>query len=95
MHAFRILRSRMFAVVVLAGALFASACATSPPPRQVDRVLFVGNSLTYVGNLPAVFEALSNANGMPVASDMIVQGGATLAQRLDDGSVAQALAMNR
>jgi hypothetical protein len=95
MHAFRILRSRMFAVVVLAGALFASACATSPPPRQVDRVLFVGNSLTYVGNLPAVFEALSNANGMPVASDMIVQGGATLAQRLDDGSVAQALATNR
>jgi hypothetical protein len=95
MHAFDLLRIRMFAALLLAGALFASPCTARQPPPQVQRVLFVGNSLTYVGNLPAVFEALSNANGMPVASDMIVQGGATLAQRLDDGSVAQALAMNR
>jgi hypothetical protein len=95
MHAFDLLRIRMFAALLLAGALFASACTTSQPARQVERVLFIGNSLTYVGNLPAVFEALSDANGMPVASDMIVQGGATLAQRLDDGSVAKALVSNR
>lgn len=95
MHAFDLLRIRRFAALLLAGALFASACAISQPPPQVDRVLFGGNSLTYVGNLPAVFEAMSNANGMPLASDMIVQGGATLAQRLDDGSVAKALATNR
>ena len=55
------------------------------------RVLFVGNSLTYVGNLPAVFSAMTRANGHPVDSDMIVRGGATLAQRLDDGTIAKAL----
>lgn len=54
-------------------------------------VLFVGNSLTYVGNTPAVFSALTEANGEPIASDMIVKGGATLAQRVYDGSVARAL----
>lgn len=56
------------------------------------RVLFVGNSLTYVGNVPAVFESLAAANGRTVASDMIVTAGATLAERFADGSVARALA---
>jgi hypothetical protein len=55
-------------------------------------ILFVGNSLTYVGNTPAVFDALAAANGSTIASDMIVKGGATLAQRVEDGSVARALA---
>ncbi len=55
-------------------------------------VLFVGNSLTYVGNTPAVFDALATANGSAVASDMIVSGGATLTQRVKDGSVARGLA---
>ncbi|GAB6197077.1 hypothetical protein PAGU2595_023960 [Lysobacter xanthus] len=54
-------------------------------------MLFVGNSLTYVGNLPAVFSALCDANGRHVRSDMIVRGGATLSQRWTDGSVATAL----
>lgn len=54
-------------------------------------MLFVGNSLTYVGNTPAVFSALAEANGEPIASDMIVSGGATLTQRVADGSVARAL----
>ena len=58
-------------------------------------VLFVGNSLTYVGNTPAVFNALATANGFTVSSDMLVKGGATLAQRVSDGSVARALASKR
>lgn len=60
-----------------------------------QRVLFVGNSLTYVGNLPATFAALANANDQRVHSAMIVQGGATLEQRVADGSVRQALASYR
>lgn len=54
-------------------------------------MLFVGNSLTYVGNLPAVYSALATANGHPTESDMIVRGGATLTQRVSDGSVEKAL----
>ena len=62
---------------------------------QPQRVLFVGNSLTYVGNLPAVYSALAADNGHAMHSDMIVRGGATLSQRVADGSVARALESNR
>ena len=62
---------------------------------QPQRVLFVGNSLTYVGNLPAVYSALAADNGHTVHSDMIVRGGATLSQRVADGSVARALESDR
>ena len=54
-------------------------------------MLFVGNSLTYVANTPAVYSALATANGHPTRSDMIVRGGATLAERVADGSVERAL----
>lgn len=84
-----LLKRLVFLVVLLC-----TSCSGLPVQRQPIRVLFVGNSLTYVGNLPAVFSALATINGHRVASDMIVKGGATLAQRLDDGSVARALKEN-
>jgi hypothetical protein len=55
------------------------------------RVLFVGNSLTYVGNLPAVLESLASGNGKPLKAHMIVKGGATLTQWLDSDAVQNAL----
>jgi len=58
-------------------------------------VLFVGNSLTYVGNVPAVLSALAAANGKPFPSDMIASGGATLTQRVSDRSVVRALETNQ
>jgi hypothetical protein len=61
-------------------------------PTRPERILFVGNSLTYVGNLPAVFTALAAENGHSVQTGMIVKGGATLTQWLHDGSVPRALA---
>jgi hypothetical protein len=78
-------------VLVLA-AILACFCsmarATGGTPL---RVLFVGNSLTYVGNLPAVLESLASSNGKPLKADMIVKGGATLTQWLDSGAVQKAL----
>lgn len=68
-----------------------SSCSATHSTQSIDNLLFVGNSLTYVGNIPAVFAELSADNGRPVSSDMIVQGGATLTQRVSDGSVARAL----
>lgn len=67
------------------------SCGAVDRPLQSAKVLFVGNSLTYVGNVPAVYSALARANGHDSPSDMIVRGGATLAQRVGDGSVASAL----
>lgn len=58
-------------------------------------VLFVGNSLTYVGNLPAVFDALASGGPAKTESDMIVAPGATLTDRVRDDSVAKALVAKR
>src|SRR5690606_29961395 len=73
--------------------LFCTPAFAAPPgPAPPQRILFVGNSLTYVGNLPATFAAMANANGHAVHAAMIVEGGATLDQRVADGSVQRALA---
>jgi len=65
-------------------------CAMAAPPKTLH-VLFVGNSLTYVGNLPAVLEALAAGGGKSLQAEMLVKGGATLAQWLDSGAVQRAL----
>lgn len=67
------------------------SCGSVGPTAQPANVLFVGNSLTYVGNVPAIYSALAQANGHASTSDMIVRGGATLSQRVGDGSVVRAL----
>ena len=82
---------RSLASILLSILVICTSCSVHNSPRQTERVLFVGNSLTYVGNAPAVFSALAKANGKPIASDMIVAGGGTLTQRVADGSVARAL----
>lgn len=85
---------RILALTVL--SLFVClSCHATDANEQPERVLFVGNSLTYVGNVPAIYSALAVNNGRLVASDMIVRGGATLTQRASDGSVRRALAEGR
>ena len=74
--------------------LFVASIAACAPlrPKQPITVLFVGNSLTYVGNLPAVLDALAASSGRNIQSDMIVKGGATLTQRVGDETVKHATA---
>lgn len=71
--------------------LLCVSCGTARASKHADRVLFVGNSLTYVGNLPAVFSALARANGHTDRSFMLVAPGATLSERVADGSAVRAL----
>lgn len=75
--------------------LLAFTTCAAQPSAQPQKALFVGNSLIYVGNLPATYAALSTANGHPLQSQMIVKGGARLEQRVADGSVQRALAEHR
>jgi hypothetical protein len=83
------MRSKWLAALFALSCVFANnAGAAAPKPLEV---LFVGNSLTYVGNLPAVVEALAADNGKSLHADMIVKGGATLTQWLDSGAVPKAL----
>src|SRR4029079_9791790 len=76
-------------------ALCVSACATAIRPAQrVQRVLFVGNSVTYTNNLPAMFAELANAQGGKdtFAVDLLATGGATLAGLARDPRVPERLA---
>jgi hypothetical protein len=81
-------------ILLLSTVLFCTSFAACSPVKKSHstlKVLFVGNSLTYVGNLPAVLDALAASNGKSIQSDMLVKGGATLTQRLTDGTVSLAL----
>ncbi len=63
------MRSVACRVALLAGLVFpATACGHSPPtspgfPDGTTRVLFIGNSLTYVNSLPDMFVALARLAG--------------------------------
>lgn len=64
---------------------------SSLPAGAATRILFVGNSLTYVNNLPAVFAALAESQDHSVETGMLVSGGAALADHLATGAVATQL----
>lgn len=49
--------------------------------QDTTRVLFIGNSLTYVNDLTTVFKNLSIAGGHFVITDQSVFGGYTLAMQ--------------
>lgn len=85
------MRTLSFSILCLV-AIICAAYAHARPADDSIRLLFVGNSVIYVGNLPAVVDALARSNKKSVQSDMIVKGGATLSERVADGSVERALA---
>ena len=87
--------SRFRLSFVLALLMFGFPAFAGVETGKPTRVLFVGNSLTYVGNLPAVLEALATANGNSIESEMLVRGGATLSDRARDGSVRKLLGTAR
>jgi hypothetical protein len=90
------LRTFIRHAVLCALLLLACGCATGAGgPHDAVRVLFVGNSLTYVGNLPAVLQAQAQADGRDLSTQMLVQGGATLDDRVRDGAVAELLQHGR
>jgi hypothetical protein len=89
---------RALTFVALAGiASFAFAqsppSAATPAPRTL-RVLFVGNSLVYVNDLPAALRAVAAAQPTPVRieTQTFVAPGGTVAARWKDGKAAAALA---
>ncbi len=79
------------ACAIVLAALLACLGTASHAGEKPLQVLFVGNSLTYVGNLPAVFTAMAADNGHAAHADMLVNGGATLTRWLDSGAVPRAL----
>lgn len=64
--------------------------------NAAGNVLWVGNSRTYVGNLPEVYKALVLAtDGRTIEAEMLVQGGGDIAGRVEDGSAAREILSGR
>lgn len=64
---------------LLVGLIFIFVSAVK---ADTTKVLFAGNSYTYVNNLPLLFKNLSNSMGRIVYTDMNAPGGYTLEQHL-------------
>lgn len=97
-----VLRARIKRAIFLAtiASLAAAPAAAQQPdaPAGSGRstaVLFVGNSLTYVNNLPALLRALGDSQGTAIATETWAAPGGTLAERWREGHVAEALRARR
>jgi hypothetical protein len=60
--------------------------------QNCTRVLFIGDSLTYVNDLPHAFAALAASGHHKVAVDMVATGGATFDDHVNSPDTAAALA---
>jgi hypothetical protein len=62
------------------GGVSGPTCSPAPGAAACTRVLFLGNSYTYVNDLPSTFANLARSGGQPVQVDMVANGGETLAE---------------
>jgi hypothetical protein len=84
----------LVAAVVL---IVASGCgAAGPGPTcgagGCTRVLFLGNSYTFVNDLPSTFAQLARSGGHPVEVAMVANGGETLSQHAASGDDSSKIA---
>lgn len=81
------------------GAFGATRLAAAPcgplQPTPCVRVLFLGNSYTYVNDLPAVFGDLARGGGRNVETGMVAGGGETLADHAASADTAAAIVGSR
>jgi hypothetical protein len=89
----RIRRVRLHKVALLLAAILSADRLHAAQPAAAKRLLFIGNSLTYVNNLPAIVDALAVAGGnpAPVVRD-VVFGGASLEDHWKRGPARVAIA---
>ena len=89
--------TRAWALLLLAAlglALRVTACAPHTGcggQRGCTSVLFLGNSYTFVNDLPGTFAALAASGGHSVGTRTLAQGGETLAQHAASAADAAAI----
>jgi hypothetical protein len=95
-------RAVVLAAVCLGAAIWIAldrgsddGCAGLPSGAACTRVLFIGDSFTYVNNLPGVFASLSHSGGEHVATGMLASGGATLADQVSSAATATTISKTR
>jgi len=66
-------------------------CGDQTGASSCTRVLFIGNSYTYVNDLPAMFAGLARSGGHRVETAMVAEGGATLADNAASAAASAAI----
>ncbi len=59
-----------------------AGCSPNCDAQSCTQVLFIGNSYTYVNDLPGTFAKLAESGGHPVQTDMLAEGGWALSDHL-------------
>ena len=72
----------------LLAAAFACSAATAPEESRTRSVLFIGNSLTYMNDLPAMMERLGEAAGDPVQVGEVTGGNMAVIDHVNGRSDA-------
>ena len=72
------------------------SCTTAPrcsdhPAEKCTRLLFIGNSYTYVNDLPGVLAGLAGSGKHWVETRTLAQGGWTLADHINDATTLAAI----
>ncbi len=78
-----------------AGCTVATGCGSGNGADRCIRVLFLGNSYTYVNDLPSMVAAMARAGGFRVETAMVAVAGATLADLVSLPQTAKALSSSK
>jgi len=81
------MKRRLFLVLIVSLLLAGHSPAEPPTPSKI-RVLFIGNSLTYVNDLPAALASMASASGRELEHDGVLVGGASLGSHWAAGKAA-------
>lgn len=76
------------ATIVVLGLSQAATGADAKPAAPAS-VLFIGNSYTYVNDLPALVKAMAEAKGHKLETDQVTPGGVTLEQHVQRGAALE------
>lgn len=66
-------------------------CAIRPGAASCTRVLFIGNSLTYVNDLPGTFASLARSGNHHVVTGMVAEGGWTFSDHAKSARTLEAI----
>lgn len=91
MHTRRVIATVTLLSCIATTAAIAQDNGTPADTPRAWRVMFVGNSLTYVNNLPALLRAVAASQGVSITTESHAAPGGTLAERWREGHVADAL----
>ena len=93
--AMRLLRIALVTCSLIAAGCLPKSAPTGPLPAGGKHVLFIGNSLTYVHDLPRTVEQLAELTGDTIRAAMLAKPDYALLDHLADGLVQEILERER